>query len=168
MRFDGPAVDARSDMLGRQTTSPIDFSSATSESEKDHTWTDMVVMLSGRGAATAESHDARPHALRTAIEIMEAEAHTALTVAEVAARSHGSVRALQYALRRHMQISPMTYLRDIRLRRAHQALVGAEPSMDSVTSICYRWRFTNLGRFAALHTTHYGESPSATLYRINI
>jgi len=120
-----------------------------------------------RGAVTAESHDDRPQAVRTAIEIMEAEAHTPLSVAAVAAHSHMSVRALQKAFRRHLQISPMAYLRDVRLRRAHQDLVEADPSVATVASICHRWSFTNPGRFAALHTARYGEPPNATLRRIH-
>jgi transcriptional regulator GlxA family with amidase domain len=120
------------------------------------------------GAVTAESRAALPHVLRTAIEIMEAQAHAPLTVAVVAARSHVSVRALQKAFRRHLHISPMAYLRDVRLRRAHEALVEADPSVDTVTSICHRWSFTHPGRFAALHKARYGESPSATLHRTNM
>jgi transcriptional regulator GlxA family with amidase domain len=121
-----------------------------------------------QGAVTAESHAALPHVLRTAVEIMEAQADTPLTVAMVAACSHVSVRALQKAFRRHLQISPMAYLRDVRLRRAHEALVEADPSTETVASICHRWSFTHPGRFAALHTARYGESPSATLHRMNI
>ena len=59
----------------------------------------------------------------------------------------------------------MAYLRDVRLRRAHQSLLEADPSTTSVASIAYQWGFTNLGRFAAAHTARYDEPPAATLRR---
>ena len=66
------------------------------------------------------------------------EAHLPLTVSSIAARSHASVRSLQQGFRRHLDTSPMAYLRDVRLRRAHQSLLEADPSTTSVASIAYQ------------------------------
>jgi AraC-like DNA-binding protein len=118
-----------------------------------------------RAAIAADHREAAPRAIRVAVDIMEAEAHLPLTLAAVAARIPVSVRTLQYGFRQHLQTTPMAYLRDVRLRLAHQDLLDAEPSTDTVTSICYRWGFTNGGRFTAVHTARYGESPSVTLRR---
>lgn len=63
-------------------------------------------------------------------------------------------------------MSPMAYLRDVRLRRAHQTLRESDPSEVTVSSVAYRWGFTNLGRFATAHANRYGETPSATLHRM--
>jgi len=101
----------------------------------------------------------------TAVEIIESEAHLPLAVSTIAARSHGSVRSLQQAFRREMEMTPMTYLREVRLRRAHRALVESDPSVNTVASIAHQWGFTNLGRFAETHTARYGESPGVTLRR---
>ena len=57
----------------------------------------------------------------------------------------------------------MAYLREVRLRRAHQSLLETDPSVTSVASVAYHWGFTNLGRFAAAHTARYDEPPAATL-----
>lgn len=57
----------------------------------------------------------------------------------------------------------MAYLREVRLRKAHQTLLESNPSTVTVASVAYRWGFTNLGRFASAHATRYGEAPSATL-----
>jgi transcriptional regulator GlxA family with amidase domain len=88
-----------------------------------------------------------------------------LSVSSIAARSHGSVRSLQQAFRREMEMTPMEYLREVRLRRAHRALVESDPSVSTVASIAHRWGFTNLGRSAETHTTRIGESPGVTLRR---
>lgn len=106
-----------------------------------------------------------PSAIRAAIEIIEEEAQLPLTPAMIAARCHISVRSLQKGFRRHLGVSPMSYLRDVRLRRAHQVLVDADPSTVTVASVAYRWGFSNLGRFAAAHAARYGEPPATTLRR---
>jgi transcriptional regulator GlxA family with amidase domain len=99
------------------------------------------------------------------VQIIEEEAHLPLTVSSIAARCLVSVRSLQQDFRRYMDISPMAYLRNVRLRRAHQCLLETDPSVTSVASVAYNWGFTNLGRFAAVHTARYDEPPAATLRR---
>jgi transcriptional regulator GlxA family with amidase domain len=59
----------------------------------------------------------------------------------------------------------MAYLREVRLRRAHQHLLDSDPSIVTVASVAYRWGFTNLGRFAAAHAARYSEPPVTTLRR---
>ena len=118
-----------------------------------------------RSVVTGETQIISPRAIRTAVEIIEEEAHLPLTVSSIAARCHVSVRSLQQDFRRYMDTSPMAYLREVRLRRAHQSLLETDPSVTSVASVAYQWGFTNLGRFAAAHTARYDEPPAATLRR---
>ncbi|BBY11733.1 AraC family transcriptional regulator [Mycobacterium marseillense] len=108
---------------------------------------------------------APPGAIRAAIDIIESEAHLPTTVSSLAARSHVSVRSLQEGFRSSLGMSPMAYLREVRLRHAHQALIESDPADVTVASVAYRWGFTNLGRFAAAHAERYGEIPSVTLNR---
>ena len=105
----------------------------------------------------------RPAAVRIAVDLMEAEPERPLTISALAAEAHVSVRTLQESFRRHLGISPMAYLRKVRLRRAHEDLRAADPSMTTVASIAHRWGFTHLGRFAAVYQTAFGEPPMATL-----
>jgi len=107
----------------------------------------------------------RSRLVKTAVDIIEADAHLPLTVSAIAARSYGSVRALQQSFHRELETTPMAYLREVRLRRAHRALVEADPSVATVASIAYGWGFTNLGRFAETHAARYGETPAVTLRR---
>jgi AraC-like DNA-binding protein len=118
-----------------------------------------------RDAVAAAPKLVAPRAVRAALDIIEAEPHLPLTVSALAARSHVSVRTLQEGFRRHLGTSPMAYLREVRLRRAHEVLRQSDPSIASVASIAYQWGFTNLGRFAAIHTARYGELPAVTLRR---
>jgi AraC-like DNA-binding protein len=120
---------------------------------------------SHRNALTGDEQLPAPRTVRLAVDIIEAEAHSPLTVSSIAARCHVSVRALQQGFRRYMGSSPMAYLREVRLRRAHQSLLTSDPSETSVASVAYQWGFTNMGRFAAAHTARYDEPPAATLRR---
>lgn len=116
-------------------------------------------------ALTREERVGAPRAIRTAVDIIEAEAHLPLTLSSIAARSHLSVRTLQQGFQRYMGSSPMSYLREVRLRRAHEALLKSDPSMVTVASVAYQWGFSNLGRFAAAHAARYRERPTETLHR---
>jgi transcriptional regulator GlxA family with amidase domain len=118
-----------------------------------------------REALSRDVRPVTPRAIRSAIEIIEAEADQPLTASALAARTHVSVRCLQQGFRSHLDVSPMEYVRQVRLRRAHQALLDSDPSSVTVASIAYRWGFTNLGRFAAAHTARYRETPTQTLRR---
>jgi AraC-like DNA-binding protein len=118
-----------------------------------------------RDALTRDGRLGAPAAIRTAVEIIESEAHLPLTLTSIANRSHMSVRSLQQGFHRHLGVSPMAYLRDVRLRRAHQTLLESDPSAVTVASVAYRWGFTNLGRFAAAHAARYREPPAKALRR---
>jgi transcriptional regulator GlxA family with amidase domain len=100
--------------------------------------------------------------IRPAAELIEAKPHLPLTVTSLARQCHISPRALQKGFIRHLGISPMAYLRQVRLRRAHHELLVSDPSVETVASIARRWGFTNLGRFATAHTARYGETPAQT------
>jgi AraC-like DNA-binding protein len=106
-----------------------------------------------------------PRVVRTAVEIIEEEAHLPLTVSSIAERCHISVRSLQESFRNYMNTSPTAYLREVRLRRAHHCLLESDPSTTSVASVAYAWGFTNPGRFATAHKARYDEPPAATLRR---
>jgi len=118
-----------------------------------------------RDALAGDEHRVTPRAIRSAVEIMEAEAHLPLTLSMIAIRSHISVRSLQQGFQRHLGTSPMAYLREVRLRRAHQTLLECDPSIVTVAAVAHAWGFTNLGRFAAAHTARYREPPVKTLRR---
>src|SRR5262249_55465968 len=118
-----------------------------------------------RDALGAQTKFVAPQTIRAAVDLIEAEPHLPLTVASLANQCHISQRALQQGFARHLGMSPMTYLRQVRLRRAHQDLLASDPSVETVASIAKRWGYTNPGRFAAAHAAHYGETPAETLHR---
>lgn len=103
-------------------------------------------------------------AVRRAMALAHERADQPLTLAHLAAAARVSPRALQEAFRRHLGTTPLGYLRDVRLERAHQDLqAAAHEGSATVSDVAYRWGFANLGRFAATYRNRYGHPPSTTL-----
>lgn len=102
----------------------------------------------------------RPRHLRLAEGYIEAHLADQITVEDVASAAGISVRGLQLAFRDHRGTSPLGFWRDMRLARAHQALIAGE---GSVTDVALKWGFSHFGRFSAMYRLKYGLAPSETL-----
>ncbi|MFE1961306.1 AraC family transcriptional regulator [Streptomyces sp. NPDC059479] len=105
----------------------------------------------------------RPAPVRAAIDAVEADPGAPLTLSVLAAHCEVSPRTLQKGFQQHLGMSPMEYVRNVRLRRAHEELRAADPCGDSVAAIARRWGFAHLGRFAAAHEARFGQKPLQTL-----
>ena len=104
-------------------------------------------------------------AIRRAVELLEERPSEPWTAVRLAIEVHLSVRALQEGFRRDLDTTPMTYLREVRLRRAHEALQEADPSTTTVGAIAVGFGILHMGRFATAYRAAFGEPPSATLAR---
>ena len=107
--------------------------------------------------------DHKPVLLRRAMEFMDANAANDIALADIAEAVHVTPRAVQYMFRQHLDTTPLQYLRRLRLHYAHQQLMAADRSSDTVTEIAARWGFAHTGRFAVLYRQTYGQSPHTTL-----
>ena len=116
-------------------------------------------------AVPRDRADATPVAVRRAVAYIEANPDLEIGVADVARAAHVSVRALQLAFRRHLDTTPMAYLRRVRLDRVYADLAAADPSQITVTAVTARWGFNAVGRFSADYRDTYGEYPRDTLRR---
>jgi transcriptional regulator GlxA family with amidase domain len=74
-------------------------------------------------------------------------------------------RTLLRAFRAECHDTPSHYLHELRLRAARQMLASADPLTTSVTEVATHCGFAELGRFAAVYRSAFGEYPSATLRR---
>lgn len=100
--------------------------------------------------------------LRRAIEFMHANAHLPINVTQIAEAASISPRSLQTTFRIYLELTPLDYLRRIRLDRVREELhaAGAEAT---VADVAQRWGFAHLGRFAAHYAERFGELPRNTL-----
>lgn len=113
--------------------------------------------------AARDRTDASTATLRLAIAFIDEHAARDISVADVAAAAHVTIRAVQIAFRRHYGTTPAGYLRRVRLDRARQDLLAADPARESVTAVAYRWGFASPGQFTAAYQQAYGVTPDQTL-----
>ena len=105
-----------------------------------------------------------PQPLRRALAFVDEHAGDPITLDEIAAAARLSPRGVQAAFRRHLDTTPLAYLRGVRMERAHRDLQGAEPGDGvSVATLAAKWGFTHLGRFAVDYRRRFGTYPSQTL-----
>jgi AraC-like DNA-binding protein len=85
------------------------------------------------------------------------------SVPDVCATIEVSQRTLKTCCAEFLGLSPGLYIRLRRLNVARGLLRHADPDITSVAEIARRSGFSELGRFAAIYRTAFGESPSTTL-----
>ncbi|GIF03354.1 AraC family transcriptional regulator [Actinoplanes siamensis] len=105
----------------------------------------------------------RPRTVKRALDAMHAEPWRQYSVRELATVAGVGVRVLQDAFRQHVGMSPLTYLRRLRLDGVHADLSRADPGAATVSEVAYSWGFTHLGRFAGAYRARFGVAPSTTL-----
>lgn len=105
----------------------------------------------------------RPAPVKRAMHAVQERPEHPFTPTTLAAEARVGVRWLQEAFRRYVGMSPMAYVRDVRLTRARDELRAAEPGALSVSEVAHRWGFSHLGRFAEQYHARFGELPSQTL-----
>ncbi|QKW20186.1 AraC family transcriptional regulator [Kitasatospora sp. NA04385] len=116
-----------------------------------------------RGQLDRPEAPARPAYLRVALDVINAHPEQAHTPASLAELAGTSVRTLHWAFRTHLDTTPIGYLREVRLQRAHRDLLDADPTRTTVAAVACRWGFTP-SRFATHYHHRYGQPPSRTLH----
>ncbi|MEV6906377.1 AraC family transcriptional regulator [Amycolatopsis sp. NPDC051071] len=116
------------------------------------------------GELAAERPRPKSSAVRRAMTYCQEHAAEPVSIGELAMAARTSVRALQLAFRTELGLTPMEYLRRIRLDHVHQDLVAIAQGRaeGSVTDVALRWGFTHLGRFSGFYRETYGKLPSET------
>ena len=121
-----------------------------------HTYTD--ALLQPQAAAV-------PFYVKRAEAYIEAHYAEPLSLADIAAQAGVSARSLQNGFQSFRNITPMAFLRSVRLQRAHRALLLADPAVTSVTQVALACGFTHLGEFGSAYRRVFGETPKKTLAR---
>jgi AraC-like DNA-binding protein len=112
-----------------------------------------------------ERRDAHPTTLRRAVGFIDDNAHLDISAADIAAAAHVTIRTLQLAFRRHLDTTPMAYLRRVRLEHAHRELLHADPATATVGAVAARWGIMGHSRFTSQYRAAFGVTPSSTLKR---
>jgi anti-anti-sigma factor len=115
------------------------------------------------GAAPGRRPCTVSETVRLAVAFINEHARDDIGVADIAAASFVTVRAVQLAFRRYLDTTPLGYLRQVRLERAHDQLLAADSDRTTVTAVAADWHFSNASRFSGHYRAAYGVPPIQTL-----
>ena len=101
--------------------------------------------------------------MRRGIDTIQAFPQRPWTMTGLAVDAGINVRVLQQCWRRHHDVTPMDYLRDVRLTHAHRDLPDHAPGETTVSATAFNWGFTQPTRFMARYTRRYALPPHQTL-----
>ena len=76
-----------------------------------------------------------------------------------------SERALEYAFKEVLGLTPVAYLIRLRLHRVRQALLAGTHGSTTVSAVALDWGFWHFGEFSRAYKDCFGELPSDTLRR---
>jgi TolB-like protein len=105
-----------------------------------------------------------PHDVKRAIEFMRRSACEPVSMVKLVRHCGVAERTLNKHFHAFLQLSPMQYLRRLRLAATREFLLAGDPAV-TVTEAAKRYCFNHVGRFAYEYRLRFGESPSATLRR---
>lgn len=104
-----------------------------------------------------------PFYVKRVEEYIRTHLHEPLTIERLAEFSGVSASTLFSGFRNCHGVSPMAWVRQLRLERVRDELRGAAAEPVSVTDVALKWGFAHLGRFAMEYKRAFGESPSVSL-----
>lgn len=118
-----------------------------------------------RGDGRARAADGYDLARRM-IRCIESRFGQHLTVNELAGELDVTPRALHYAARAAIGVSPHDLIQAFRLNQVRSELWTARMSEPNITTAALTQDFTHLGRFSQQYRTLFGELPSQTVQRV--
>ncbi|MFC9268687.1 helix-turn-helix domain-containing protein [Streptomyces zhihengii] len=105
--------------------------------------------------------------VQRAVAYIRDHAERPLSLTDLAQAAGVTGRALQYGFSRHLNTSPMAYLREVRLERAHTELAEATPGDGTtVAQVAARWGWANASHFTAAYRRTHGVTASETLRKV--
>jgi len=90
------------------------------------------------------------------------------TIPELCKVAKLSERNLQYGFKEYLGITPIRYLRLLRLNGVRRDLLVNHGKKDKIVDVALDWGFIELGRFASEYRQLFQELPSATLKKLNL
>ncbi|MBV1888891.1 MAG: helix-turn-helix domain-containing protein [Proteobacteria bacterium] len=108
-------------------------------------------------------HSLRARGVRRVIDYLHAHAAQLPTIPELCEVAELSERSLEYGFRENMDVTPIRYLRLVRLNGVRRELLAVSTRDVKVADIAMNWGFVEFGRFAGEYRQLFGELPSKTL-----
>jgi AraC family ethanolamine operon transcriptional activator len=111
--------------------------------------------------AAAGSLQRRQRIVAKARDYLLAHRDQLVTIPELCACTHVSRRTLQYCFDDVLGISPVVYLRRLRLNGIRRTLLDEAPGARHIGSIAAEWGIDNFSQFSSDYKKLFGKTPSA-------
>ncbi|QDD65847.1 helix-turn-helix domain-containing protein [Herbaspirillum seropedicae] len=121
--------------------------------------------------STLPSRQRRERIVQNAIDYMRAHAGEEIGILDVCRATHVSRRTLQYCFEERLDISPLQYLKALRLNAAHREIkrrTGEDRAHDrhaTIGNLAALCGFNHPSRFASEYKKMFGVLPSETVLR---
>ncbi len=120
------------------------------------------------GIAKAGGVPVSSRSLGIALDYIQANLSRPLTLSDIAREAGISVRSLQDKFRREMGQTPVKFIIDQRLARAHDDLRSPGTAALPIAEIAQRWGFVHISDFGQRYRRAYRQTPSETRRRAGI
>ncbi|MGQ9870508.1 helix-turn-helix domain-containing protein [Leptodesmis sp.] len=101
----------------------------------------------------------RSQLVREAEAYMLAHLGQPITLTDLCKILNTSKSPLNYGFQEVFGISPMAYLKQLRLRSIHKALKAADPTTTQIVDIAHQFGFWHMGRFSQAYQQCLVTSP---------
>lgn len=126
------------------------------------------LILAQKSNYTDEIHECLigklPNFLLKAKDFMHANAREDIRLEDIERAAGVSRFKLFDGFRKHMGMSPMAYLKKLRLSEVRKQLLNGGRGTN-ISTVATEWGFNHLGRFASEYKKLFNEIPSATMHR---
>lgn len=134
----------------------------------------MTALLSGAAAWTPDRmtltatrlERRRRRAVEAARAYIREHLPEPMRLADLCRNTHLRARSLEYGFREVVRLSPMRYLRMLRLGEVRRELLKSAGSQRSISEIALDAGFSHLSQFTVDYKKVFGETPSATRRRL--
>ena len=103
--------------------------------------------------------EAPPRSVGRALDYIDAHAQDEVLLADIAAAACVSASTLLRQFNQHLGLSPVAFLRQVRLDHARAELRHGAPA--SLRELAQRWGFQSAGKFSLAYLRRFGERPRA-------
>ena len=152
------------DMAKRQGD-PASLSAFSRAVEEEFPWRLARACLVDSACLSRREVPARRRALDRAMAFLRDADIASVDVGDLCRAAMVSPRTLEYGFREELGLSPLRFLRLLRLHMARRELAGTQAGTTTVADIADRFGLLHHSRFAAEYGSLFGERPSQTLSR---
>jgi AraC family ethanolamine operon transcriptional activator len=105
--------------------------------------------------------------LKTVVEFVNVHRDSPLSLTDLCNVGQVSENTLINAFKQGLGMTPMAYVKGLRLYHVHRKLWRKKTSDTRVSDVANDWGFWHMGQFAADYRKLFGELPSETLTRLS-